>query len=666
MTINLNKQTVMQTVKRLVLQLNTASVEPSVFSYLHAEISQLIHHIRKREAQYMDQVVCAEKTSACYPSLVNLAHYLAMRELDRQSMETLADELAAAGLASLDAVEAHVMASLTAMLQLLNCGSDTPEGLFTGQLAGFDYPLRKTGQAILQNNRVAVLGRACNENTPVGAKCIAVTLPDEAATDYRLVGQLVRSGMTIARIQCARGNAAQWRQMIGNVRRAVLDNHASCRILMELAGRQARIGAIFNDPQSLYIKVKKNGDGKSARPIRFVIVPDEQGKSIAARELNQAFVIPVPRAVYANLSHHDRLSLVDVRGKLRHITITKASDEHAVLGYCEKTVHLMTGLPVTWQRCFDLQCGDYREEHTFRFVNVNSAAGKVRLRIGDCVFLHKRQIWSFIENDTSRGASAYAAHIQCSVPEIIDLLELGARVWIDQGKLSAYVCEKTGGYVVLRITKTHARAGGKAVSRGVRLKTGMQLDFPGTVLDGLALTNKDCSDLGFICDHADMVGLPGIETASDMRALTAALRQRNACALPVVLTVEATRVARYLPNILFSALPVHPISVMVVGGSIAWSGNQAVVSSGADIRQEIMQLCRAAHVPVVWAPYALESTVRYSARNRLELADAVLQIRAEGVLLNYGENIVQALQLLQTALRGGRCRHHGITLPLHD
>ena len=49
---------------------------------------------------------------------------------------------------------------------------------------------------------------------------IMVTMPSEAAYDYKLVENMITEGMNCARINCAHDNEESWLGMIENIRRA--------------------------------------------------------------------------------------------------------------------------------------------------------------------------------------------------------------------------------------------------------------------------------------------------------------------------------------------------------------------------------------------------------------------------------------------------------------
>ncbi|MCB1985526.1 MAG: pyruvate kinase [Burkholderiales bacterium] len=593
---------------------------------LYDELHQLMQHVQMRGLVRIEQYIDIDKKNQLIKSIVNLAQYLAMREID---LRPLQEKLAEAGLSSLGRAEPHVYANLKNVINIL--------GRALGKAVALDTrmpcPDFKEGFDILDSHANNILGSIQKDRVTR----IMVTLPSEAAADYELVYNLIKEGMDIARINCAHEDLSTWRSMVDNIRQAAAALDTQCRILMDLAGHKIRTGMILNDPQALYVKVKKNNNDSYPNTVSFKIISDDDGKSAPVLKPENDFLFPVPKAVYSNLQNGDRLSIEDARGKQRHINILILPENHQIIGLCDKSIHLVTGLQVIWQRLINTV---YSDQHTFRFVNLNSIPGKIRLHAGDDLYLHKTQTPGFVIKDPSNGKLTVAAHTTCSVPGVIDALDLGARVWIDDGKISAYVSDKTPDYVLLRISKTGPK--------GAKLKADMGLNFPDTTLDLPTLTSKDQSDLDIICEHADMVGFSFVETADDMRKLIAELTQRNASNMPIIAKIETARAVRNLPEILFASLPSHPVGVMIARGDLAVElGNVRL----AEIQEEILWLCEAAHVPVVWATQVLESIAKLGMRSRPEFTDAAMSVRAECVMLNKGPYILDAVRSLSAVLK---------------
>jgi pyruvate kinase len=66
----------------------------------------------------------------------------------------------------------------------------------------------------------------------------------------------------------------------------------------------------------------------------------------------------------------------------------------------------------------------------------------------------------------------------------------------------------------------------------------------------------------------------------------------------------------------------------------------------AELQEEILWLCEAAHVPVIWATQVLDTLARRGIPTRAEVSDAAKGIRAECVMLNKGPHIVEAVRFL--------------------
>jgi pyruvate kinase len=68
------------------------------------------------------------------------------------------------------------------------------------------------------------------------------------------------------------------------------------------------------------------------------------------------------------------------------------------------------------------------------------------------------------------------------------------------------------------------------------------------------------------------------------------------------------------------------------------------------MQEEIMWICEAAHVPLIWATQVLEELVRKGLPSRGEMTDAAMSARAECVMLNKGPNITAGIKALDRLL----------------
>jgi pyruvate kinase len=66
----------------------------------------------------------------------------------------------------------------------------------------------------------------------------------------------------------------------------------------------------------------------------------------------------------------------------------------------------------------------------------------------------------------------------------------------------------------------------------------------------------------------------------------------------------------------------------------------------AEVQEEILWLCEAAQVPVIWATQVLDQLARTGRPSRAEVTDAALAARAECIMLNKGPHILTAIATL--------------------
>jgi pyruvate kinase len=232
---------------------------------------------------------------------------------------------------------------------------------------------------------------------------------------------------------------------------------------------------------------------------------------------------------------------------------------------------------------------------------------------------------------------------QCSIPEILDVLRPSAEVWIDDGKLGARVTAIGDDGAELTVTYTGPK--------GACLLPDKGLNFPDTELRISPLTADDLQDLDFVARNADIVGYSFVQEPGDVALLQAELRSRlpaGAPLLPVILKIETLRAVRNLSSLIVQAAGQQQLGVMIARGDLAVEiGYQRL----AEMQEEILWLCEAAHVPVVWATQVLERLVKRGMPSRAEMTDAAMAERAECVMLNKGPYIASAVSVLDDVLR---------------
>jgi len=184
---------------------------------------------------------------------------------------------------------------------------------------------------------------------------------------------------------------------------------------------------------------------------------------------------------------------------------------------------------------------------------------------------------------------------------------------------------------------------GKGKLRGVR-----GINLPDTDFVLPALTEKDLRDLDFAVEHADGVGLSFVRRPEDVERLQSELDRRGGGGLGIVLKIETQRGFEALPRVLLAALRSPRVGVMVARGDL---GVEVGFERLAEVQEEILWLCEAAHVPVIWATQVLETLSKKGMPSRAEVTDAAMSGRAECVMLNKGPHAVEAVRFLCDVLR---------------
>jgi len=89
------------------------------------------------------------------------------------------------------------------------------------------------------------------------------------------------------------------------------------------------------------------------------------------------------------------------------------------------------------------------------------------------------------------------------------------------------------------------------------------------------------------------------------------------------------------------------IGVMIARGDLAVEIGFENIS---EVQNQILLLCEAAHVPVIWATQVLENLAKTGIPTRAEISDVVLGVQAECIMLNKGKYILEAIKTLKNIL----------------
>jgi pyruvate kinase len=427
-------------------------------------------------------------------------------------------------------------------------------------------------------------------------------------------------GMNIARINCAHDDADAWRAMARNVRDASRITGRSCLVALDIAGPKLRTGPIEPGPRVVKLRPRRDALGHVVAPARAWLTAAEEPTGAPDPGMPS---LPVRREWLARRADGDVIALNDTRGAKRHLVLTRPDAETAgFVVTCDKTTYLATGTVLHAAHSDRTELGllPAREQ-------------SLLLRRGDVL-------------DLTRDCSPAPVHaegvprIGCTLPEVFDNAQVGDKIHFDDGRIGGEIVAADRD--VLRVRIDHPAPDGS------RLRAAKGINVPDTQLPISALTDKDIAELATVVDIADVVDVSFVQDPSDIVQLHETLGRLGGDHLGIVLKIETRQAFERLPQLLLTAMRRPRVGVMIARGDLAVEVGYERL---AELQEEILWLCEAAHLPVIWATQVLEQLAKSGLPSRAEISDAAMGERAECVMLNKGAHIEDAVVVLDDILR---------------
>ncbi len=544
----------------------------------------------------------------------NLIHYLALRAQDLRRLQvTLAHE----GLSSLGRCEAHVLATvqrLQSVIQQLS-GQPTPDSLKTSS------PSQMEGPNTLKRQAHKVFGPL----PKLRSTRIMVTLPGEAVQNPTMISQLLEAGMDLARINCAHDDVLVWQELIRLVRDQAKKQGRTCVIMMDLAGPKLRTGAVGSAEPVVAWSPKRDHRGRVLHPSRIAFVPNGSRPSQSVDA-----VVPTSKDLSEHVQIGDQISCHDARGKRRRMRVVFVGQQE-VVAEASATGYLVNGLTCHVER-------DGRRVTDAKVIDLPLIEAPLLLNVGDTLLVTADQRPGHLAQRDSNGSMVSPATIPCTLPEIFAQVVINERICFDDGRIEGIIRAVDQHQLTVEITR--ARDG------GAKLRSAKGINLPDSLLNLPCLSLQDRDDLEFAKKHADIVGLSFVHQPSDVTDLMTAIGS-NPRPLQVVLKIETPQAFAQFPAILLASLGKIPVGVMIARGDLAV---EVGFNRLAEVQEEILWLCEAAHIPVIWGTQVLENLAKKGMPTRAEVTDAAMSVRAECVMLNKGPHIVSAVTFLNDIL----------------
>lgn len=570
----------------------------------------------------------------------NLIHYVALRRRDLRSLQPALAEL---GLSSLGRCEAHALATVEALTRALAALAGKPAPGSSGPLGV------SAAAALLEERTRALLG----PDPPGRRTRIVVTLGEE--TTAQDIHDVVLAGADLVRINCGHDGPDTWRRLAREARLAGETRGRPVRVLVDLGGPKLRTTALASGPRVVTWRPRRDALGAVLTSARVWLYPEELGALVPPEPCDAA--LPVPGAWLGRRVGGEAVRLVDARGKRRELRLEEPNGTPGRWAHADQRAYVVEGTELSASR------GD--PAGRCRVGALPPLVGELELEVGDRLLLaagptpaadgpsspepaHRESGGP----EPGRGAPA----IGCTLPEAVRALRAGQRVLFDDGAIEACVesCEDAG-----------ARLRVLAVRPGARLLGDKGINLPDLELDLPGFTARDEQDLDVVAELADVIGLSFVSRPEDLRAAADALARRGRAGVGLLLKIETRRAFSCLPRLLLAALHRPRTGVMIARGDL---GVEIGFERLAEVQEELLWLCEAAHLPAVWATQVLEQLTKRGFPSRAEITDAAAGERAEAVMLNKGKHQARAVASLADVLQrmqGHQHKKSALLRPLH-
>ena len=428
------------------------------------------------------------------------------------------------------------------------------------------------------------------------------------------------------RINCAHDHPEAWKKMILNLRAAERQLGKSCRISFDLAGPKLRTEQIQPGLEFIKWKPIRNDLGQLIKPAKIHF--STQPSSVE----NKNYVIPIQGNLLESAKIGDQIRLTDTRGSRRFLNVIEVNKTSCI---CEsdKTAYVISNTKLSLYRGKKLIAKD-------TITQLPPQPQAISLTQGDSLMVIKGEILGKSAVFDDQGNQIEPACIGCTVPEVFRDVKIGERIFFDDGKIAGVIREVFEHQFRVEITSV--------VNGTAKLKSEKGINLPDTTLNLPALTEKDIQDLEFIAQYGDIVALSFVQKPEDIEQFIIELKRVKGDHLGMILKIENQQAFDQLPRLLLTAMQHPPLAVMVARGDL---GVELGFERLSEVQEEILWLCEAAHIPVIWATQVLESMAKGGMPSRAEVTDAAMGSRAECVMLNKGAYIDKALQFLCDVLR---------------
>lgn len=557
-----------------------------------------------------------------YQSLLNLRQYLILRSKDRTELQ---EKLFLMSLSSLGRSYGHVAASIDTLYDQI-ISSMGGKMLSPEEMAEFHHTTISEAIDLASHNTITLFGGKPSTRLSEQKTTVMVTLPSYAAEDGgALIRGLADAGVRVFRINTAHDSAEIWKEMadvIADINRSLSDGKR-LKIFVDLSGPKIRTGKIIRLDLPVMI-------GSNKRETEVAIYPES--KMTSQQSTNRITQEKIPASIcvekifFKKLKKDKAIKVLDVNGKKALITLTQIT-KGVAKGVINKKVFL------------DRDSTLLQKDKKSAILNIEKQTDQIRLFVNDVLVITEERLMGHAANLDSKGIVIKPATISCSLKGMTSFVDIGDSVFIDDGKIGLEILEKKKKMIVCRVT--HAKV------NGTLLKEEKGINFPDTELKIPALTKTDRQNVLSVIDFADSFSISFCQSKEDICDLRELLGELGRDDAGIIAKIETKSAVANMPEIIEELLICESSGVMIARGDLAI---EVGFINMASLQEELLDICNAAHIPVIWATQVLESQMKTNLPSRAEISDAALSGRAECVMLNKGPFAIDTIDILRQIL----------------
>lgn len=551
-------------------------------------------------------------------SLQNLKAYINLRS---QDISKLQNQLTDIGLSSLGRAQSCVISSINQDIFILS------------KLLNKEYHETQNDKNVLNYEDAK---RIMLKNSEIFGKSsdnfktkIMVTLPSEASDNENLIGDIISNGASVVRINTAHDNASVWNKMAEKVKDENKKQNKDTKIYVDLAGpknRTKNIERIF--------KPFRIGSWRNPKEVQIVPYSKENvftSKGEKDNFGNRLSTLVVSDNFFEICKTSNEIIIDDIeREKTQTYTLTNKDGK----------VFINVNKKITIYENTTVEIDDFQENEPImsKLYKYELFPQEIRLFKSQKMIITNKDIIG--QADFKYQDGIYAGIIGCTNKDIFPYIKVDDEIFIDDGKIGCKVVDIIDLGVVCEVII--------AKENGTILKEQKGINFPSTDLAIDAITEEDKKNFEDIVEFADIIGLSFAQTSDDIKILQNMLKEKGKTSTAIAPKIETKTALRNLPNILETLIKWENYALMIARGDLA-------IEVGFDnlpyIQEEILSICEAAHVPVIYATQILEGKMKNNLPSRAEVTDAATAQRADCVMLNKGPYVTDTVLILKNILR---------------